>query len=160
MITDHKVGLLGTFHTYFGPLPQALLPPSRFFLQHPWAFLCFTIPAFGQPFTTWMACNLLECLFLHCLHPHSSPSSSMLSLAILGIYNSPMRSIVRYICLCSFLGSSDKSACQVCLPPYLSHCTDPLLPPQFTLSASPTFFDVWYIIPDVPNILSCMQSSW
>jgi len=72
-----------------------------------------------------MACNLLECLFLHWLHPHSSPSSSMLSFAILGLYNSSMRSIVQLIYLCSFLGSSGESAWQVSpylpLPTVLTH---------------------------------------
>ena len=138
-IADH-IGLL--LHTHFGPLPQPLLLPSRFFLHHFWAFLGFTIPPFGRLFTTWMVCNLPGCLILHCLHPHSPSSSSMLSLSILGIYNSSIRSIMRLICLCTFLGSYGKSACQVCLPACLPHCTDPFLPPQFAPSASPTSFDV------------------
>ena len=138
---DH-IGLSCIFRTHFGPLPQSLLPPSRFFLHNHWALLGLTILPFGRLFTCWMDCNLLECLFLHCLHPHSSPSSSMLSLAILGLYNSFVRSTVKYIYLCSFLGSSGKSACQVSPLTYLPHCTDPLLPPQIAPSVSPSSIDV------------------
>lgn len=128
--------------THFGPLLQLPLISSSFLLHHPWAFLGFTIIPFWQLLTTWMACNLLECLFLHCLHPHSSPSSSMLSFAALGLYNSFMRSIVRLIHLCSLLESSGKSVCQVSPSTYPPHCTDPFLPPQIALSVSPSPFDV------------------
>ena len=144
--SDHNsinhIGLSHIFRTHFGPLPQSLLPPSRFFLHNHWALLGLTILPFGPLFTCWMDCNLLECLFLHCLHPHSSPSSSMLSLAILGLYNFFVRPTVKYICLCSFLGSSGKSACQVSPFTYLPHCTDPLLPPQIAPSVSPSSIDV------------------
>ena len=128
--------LWAIFHTHFGLLRQPLLPPSRFFLHHSWAFLGFTILYSGRLFTTWMACNLPGCLILHCLHPHSSSSSSMLSLAILGLYNSFIRPIMRLIGLCSLLGSFGKSACQGS-PPTYPHCTDPVLPPQMALSVSP-----------------------
>src|ERR1700729_1943954 len=126
----------------FGPLLQLPLLSSSFLLYHSLAFLDFTILPFGRLFTCWMVCNLLECLFLHCLHPHSSPSSSMLSLAILRLYISSVRSTVKYICLCSFLGSSGKSACQVSPFTYLPHCTDPFLPPQIAPSVSPSSIDV------------------
>ena len=105
------IHILVGYHTHFGPLPQPLTPLSGFFLHYSWAFLGIAIQPLEWLFTTWVACNLLECLFLHCLHPHSSPSSSMLSLAVLGIYSSSIRLIVRLIHLCSFMGSSDKSAC-------------------------------------------------
>jgi hypothetical protein len=123
--------------THYGPLPQPLLPATQSFLHWSWAFIDITIQPFEQLFTTWIAYNVLECLFLQCLHPHPSPSSSMLSPATMGLYNSNMRSIVRLIYLCSFLGSSGKSACQVCPPTYLPHCPDPFLPPQLALSVSP-----------------------
>src|ERR1700683_1082257 len=84
-----------------------------------------------------MVCNLLECLFLHCLHPHSSSSSSMLSLAILGLYNSFIRPIMRLIGLGSLLGSFGKSGCQGSPPPS-PPCTSPVLPPQMALSVSPS----------------------
>ena len=103
--------------THFGPLPQPLIKLSRFFLHHFWAFLGFAILPFGQLFTTWMICNLPGCLILHCLQPHSSSSSSMLSLAIMGLYNFSIRLIMSPVDLCSLLGFFGKSVCQV--SPYL-----------------------------------------
>ena len=97
--------------SHFGPLPQPLAPLSGFFLHCSWAFLGNAIQPLEWLFRTWVACNLLECLFLHCLHPYSSPSSSMLSLAVLGLHSSSIRSIVRLIHLCRFMGSSGKSVC-------------------------------------------------
>jgi hypothetical protein len=63
-------------HTHFGPLPQPLLPATQFFLHCSWAFLGITIQPFEQFFTTWMAYNLLECLFLNCLHPYAPPKGA------------------------------------------------------------------------------------
>ena len=144
--------------TSFCSLPQPILPPSRFFLHHFCAFLSFVTLPFEPLFTTWMACNLLECLFLHCLHPHSSPSSSMPSLAILWLYNPSMRSIVWPICLCSFLESPSKSARPVSSPTYPPHCTDPFLPSQITLSVFPSPSDVQQTIPGVPDTPGCLQA--
>jgi hypothetical protein len=103
--------ILVGYHTHFAPLPQPLTPLSGFFLHRSWPFLGIAIQPLEQLFTTWVACNLLECLFLHHLHPHSSPSSSMSSLAILGLHRFSIRSIVRLMLLCSFMGLSGKSAC-------------------------------------------------
>ena len=115
--------------THYGPLPQPLLPIIQFILHHSWAFLSITIQPLEWLFTIWMVCNLLKCLFLHCLHLHSSPSSSPLFFAIMGLYNSNIRSIVRLIYLCSFLGCSGKSACPVAPLTYPPHCADLFIPP-------------------------------
>ena len=72
-----------------------------------------------------MACNLLEYLLLHCLPAHSSPSSSLLSFAIMALYNYSMRLIMGLISICNFLGSSGKSTYQLfslpTLPTVLTH---------------------------------------
>jgi hypothetical protein len=85
-------------------------PPCFNHSSHP---LDFSVSLLGIPrlhystiwtiFTTWMVCNLLQGLFLHYPH-HHSPSSSMLSLAILGLYNSSVRFIVRLTLCGSGLG--------------------------------------------------------
>ena len=115
------------YHTHFGPLPQPLTPPSKFFLHCSWTSLGIVIQLLECLFTTWVACNLLECPFLHYLHPHSPPSSYMLSLAILGPHSSFIRFIVRLILLCNLMVSSGKSACSVSLLPILhtvmTHCS-------------------------------------
>jgi hypothetical protein len=64
-ITDHIVLLLGIIRTHFGLLSQLLLPLSEFFLHHTWTFLGLTILHFGRLFTTWLACNMAEPVFLH-----------------------------------------------------------------------------------------------
>ena len=67
------IHILVGYHSRFGLLPQPLNPLSGFFLYCPQAFLSIVTQHFEWPFTTGGACNLLECLFLHCLHPYSSP---------------------------------------------------------------------------------------
>ena len=105
-------------HTHSCWVSHTFWPPAS--TTHPTLWIRFALflgipkhcySTFGMTFHNWGACNLLECLFLHCLCPHPSPSSSMLFLAILGPHSSSIRSIVILILLCSFMRSSGKSAC-------------------------------------------------